>query len=140
VVVEPPTATLELLTEIGLDSGLTPSDVKRQIESGWEHGRKAIAGGQQQAEGFDVEPPNDLPPRPVAAKPKPVQVVPPPGAKLFFVGANGRECDGNQAVKWTWHGAKQWYSMESFPLKSQKDETDRLIEQALLANGENLTA
>jgi hypothetical protein len=48
-------ATMELLTEPALDCGLTASDVRRQIECGWNHGRKAIAGGQQQAEGFDTD-------------------------------------------------------------------------------------
>lgn len=98
----PPALAHALLTEAALDSGLTPSEVRRQIDCGLAH-----AG-----------PPPTAPPADAgdAWEPPPQSVTPPPGVEIFLADAKGRPCDAATAVMWTWAGAERWFAVADHPL------------------------
>lgn len=109
-------ATEALLTEPARDCGLSPSDTRRQIRCGWEHGCKGSTepAATPQAEAEAEPPGRDVAPAP-AAKPAPAtadKVTPPPGAKLHFIDARQRPCNGTAATRFTWAGAPKWYSID----------------------------
>jgi hypothetical protein len=110
----PLSAIEALLMEPALDSGLSPSDAKRQIRCGWEHGNKGMAEptATQQAEAIAEPPGRDAAPAPAAKPTSTDKVTPPPGAKLHFIDDRQRPCRADRATRWTWEGAKQWHSID----------------------------
>jgi hypothetical protein len=97
-----------LLTEAALDTGLTPSDVRRQIDCGLSHDSTRcvnLAGDQG----------NDKPTASPAL---------PACPRFHFIDAKGRPCSDREANLWTWEGAPRWFAVaeRSIPTVSSKVE------------------
>jgi hypothetical protein len=124
-----------LLAEPALDSGLSPADVRRQIDCGL-----AAVCSPLPAAGNGEPPPARLPPAAVDVHDQLARLwdataeltanceppadlhqdddipqqrtplpAPPPGARLHFADSKGRPCLPDEAKRWTWEGAPTWF-------------------------------
>jgi hypothetical protein len=99
-----------LLTEAGLDCGLQPSEVRRQIDCGLAHGSTASTSSEQQTGAVECQ--ADAAP----LKATPSTPTPPAGAKLYFLDAKSRPCSPADAYMWTWQGANRWLYVDKDPI------------------------
>jgi hypothetical protein len=45
-----------------------------------------------------------------------VEPTPPPGARLFFIDKEARNCSAEKAFLWTWEGAPSWFYAADHPV------------------------
>jgi hypothetical protein len=123
----PPDLAHALLSESALDSGLSPSDTRRQIECGLAF----VKPVSTTAEPLDSEAIEEClaietegkPALPMQPPPKP-----PPGAVFHYHDAKGRPCEPSVCHIWTWQGAGRWYfaadcTPPNYTLKKECEES-----------------